>query len=291
MWGRKLILAAMGLMCTNISVASGTEANKTELPKPPVSRKFPSALPPSPRSENNTPVPLPAVRRNIPASLNSHSDQLLDEKTEKFYKGVMANINATFKTIKCISTSISLKEKVFEESKKFTSGAMKGIKKFILGKSKDDNVFEDYISYMLKIEEYYESILQTYSITVFNEISRQAHKREVVELTQGVKQEPKIVSPFARELQGLVTNAITLAGPIASKIPGFMVDRIPESPDTFHKYLNALPSNILNNLKKCIISIEFNDADLKKFQGTFIEDIEKYQSKNKTEAVLGKKIR
>jgi len=287
MLGRKLILVAMGLMCTNISVAAEAEANRakhSKLPTPP--NRFPVA--PPPQLKNNHPVPLSSVERKPPASSSSNSAQLLDEKTEKFYKEVMANINATFKTIKCISTSISIKEKVFEESKKFTSGPMKGIKKFILGKNKDDNVFDDYIGYMLKIEEYYESILQTYSITVFNEISRQTHKRKVVELTQGVKQEPKIVSPFARELQGLVTNAITLAGPIASKIPGFMVNRIPEGPNAFHEYLNALPYNALNNLKKCITSIEFNDDDLKKFQGTFIEDIEKYQSKNKTEAVLGK---
>lgn len=209
---------------------------------------------------------------NQPSSSNRPNDlknQLLDPKMEKFYSEIIADEYAAFQAIECVSASISLDQSHFP--RRF--GSRRGLL--------------NYSAYKGIIAEYYEALMRFYLRNVFKELSKQPYKRISNSISQGGRRTAMLVSPFAREMQGYITNSITLAANIAKQIPTFQVTRRPDLTTTFHEYLNALPPERLRQFRQCFAAINFQAEGLNEFKNRFMKDINLYFSKNKSQQFLG----
>jgi hypothetical protein len=231
-------------------------------------------LPPPVPSRSSTPPP-----SSPPSDL---SKQLLDEKTEKFYKEIIADEYAVFRIIQCVSESVRINESQFKNT------ILKKIKNKIKNKIQPPKnpPFANYNQYMLAMGQHYESIvLQYLTLFTFKELS----KLPYIKIDRDVSKTPPIpyiVSPFSQEMKGLITRSIISAGGVAAKIPGFQGEREKGSAP-FDEYFNALPPETLQKFEKCTTDIQFNADKLKESKAELVKYIRTYNSKNKAQSLLG----
>jgi hypothetical protein len=210
------------------------------------------------------PLQNPAPNRPVPPQVKRALDaQLLDAKTEQFYRDLIGDELAVFSSIKCVSTSIDIAAAQFAKSK------------YALNDYKAD------------MEQFYQALLETFLVGGFTEISKNNFKMVVTQKSQGADMAPTIASPFARELQGLVMASIRQAGPLAIKLPGFHVQRKVADTNPAAVFFNALSAEKLNTFISCLSAIRFVDGDLQAFQAEQLKMARLYQSQNKSEALLG----
>lgn len=271
--------------CPGTCGASNKKEEAHFKPQPPI--RLPISASPKPPSLESAVKP---IEKDTSVSSGSDlSKQLLDKNAEQFYKEIIGDQYATFKAAQCVSASITFNKQVdFEALEKQKNTILSKIKSKI---NQPTNVFKSYTDYMLSIGEYCQSFMQTYLVMIFEKLSQSQYKMQVTKRVGGLEGEQElrseIVSPFATELEGVITKSIDGAASIASKIPGFRGDRKPDKAGTFHVFFNALPSEHLNKLEQCMKPVQFHADDLKKFQGELLEYIQHYQSKNKAESMVG----
>lgn len=274
---KKLLLLTISLLFSNTTISAiQSDAQRHN----PLTKKETSSKPQPPtRILRANPLTSPVITES------NLSNQLLDKNAGQFYKEIIGDQYGTFKFSQCISDSITFsKQDDFEESEKNKIDIFIKIKnKINKEKNVEQNIFKSHLDYMLTIGQYYESTMQQYLITVFEMLSKSQYKMQVTKLEKGQKPIPEIVSPFSRELQGFIISTIQRAAPIASKIPAFRRDRKPDEASVYHVFLNALPSEKLNKLEKCMKPVQFHADGLKEFKDNLFKYIQHYQYKNKSE--------